>query len=125
MDWRKRRDVLLRSVPVEVDLDNRKVFFDEKLKDMMNLHFDTSNMDHLIHSFVAPEDTQHVMQSLLEAKQGKEQPIVFKFLHPGTSQKLILEYRYEIVYVTYSSTRLTGLLVNVPDTKRNIRKYKR
>lgn len=118
VDWKNRRDVVLRSVPVQVDLENRKIFFDNKLKEVMNLDFGTSNVDKLIDEYVDPKDTKKVMRSLLEAKEGMEKPISFQFIHPKTLQKMKLEYRYEIVYVTYSSTRLHGLLVNVPGPKR-------
>ncbi|MDI1355690.1 MAG: hypothetical protein PSX36_12275 [bacterium] len=120
IDWKKRRDVILRSIPVDVDLENRKIFFDNKLKEVMNLEFNTSNVDNLITNYVDPKDAENVIQSLLEAKQGMEKPIHFKFIHPQTALKLNLEFRYEIVYVTYASTRLHGLLVNLPGTKGSI-----
>jgi hypothetical protein len=67
---------------------------------------------------VPAEDTPALRQSLSQAKQGQERPISFRFIHPITSEKLKFEYRYEIVYVRYASTRLNGVLVNVRDRKK-------
>jgi hypothetical protein len=98
---------------VEVDLENREIFFKDDLKQKLNLEFNTTNVDRLITHYVDPQDSARVQNELQEAQRGQEQPIRFQFIHPITEERLTLEYRYEIVYVRYASTRLNGLLVNV------------
>jgi hypothetical protein len=114
-EWKTRRDIALRSISLDVDLENREIFLQKDLKEKLNFDFPTNNVDRLISSYVAPEDSQNVKQSLIRAEKGSEEPIMFNFIHPLTSQKLRFEYRYEIIYVKYSSTRLHGVLVNIRD----------
>jgi len=123
-EWKKRRDVILKAIPLEVDLENRQIFFRKGLPEDLSVALNSSNVDRLINEFVAPEDSENVTKSLLQAQKGLEKPITFNFVHPGTSQKLKFEYRYEIEYVKYSSTRLNGVLVNIRD-KKNSAKNKR
>jgi hypothetical protein len=111
--WKKRRDIQLTALQVEVDLENREIFFKDDLKQKLNLEFNTTNVDRLITHYVDPQDSARVQNELQEAQRGQEQPIRFQFIHPITEERLTLEYRYEIVYVRYASTRLNGLLVNV------------
>ncbi len=116
--WKKRRDIRLRAIPLEVDLENRELFLSDDLKRHFELEFNTSNVDRLITSFVDPIDLQNVQESLQKAREGQEKPIRFHFIHPVTAQRLKMEYRYEIVYVRYASTRLHGMLVNVRESPR-------
>lgn len=117
LEWKKRRDIRLTSIPVEVDLENREIFFKDDLNKKLKLEFSTNNVDRLISNYVDPKDSEKVIQSLQQAQQGQEKPILFNFIHPHTAQKLKMEYRYEIVYVKYASTRLDGVLVNVRDRR--------
>jgi len=120
--WKKRRDIRLSAIPVEVDLENREIFLSEDFKQHLDLDFSTSNVDRLITSFVDPTDLKNVQESLQKAREGQEKPIRFHFIHPVTAQRLSMEYRYEIVYVRYASTRLHGLLVNLREKSKNKRR---
>jgi len=117
LEWKKRRDVILKSIPVEVDLENREIIFHKDLPAELNFQIPTNNVDQLINDFVDPTDFEKVKTSLLKAEKGLEEPIKFNFIHPKTEQKLSFEYRYEIVYVKYSSTKLNGFLVNLRERR--------
>lgn len=117
-EWKKRRDIRLTAIPLEVDLENRELFLNDKFLRKLNLEFSTSNVDRLISNYVDPKDLQSVKDSLQQAREGKEKPIHFHFIHPVTAKRVKMEYRYEIVYVRYASTRLHGMLVNVRDRQK-------
>lgn len=104
------------TLTVEVDLEAREVFFNENLCRKLKLDFDTTNMDRLISDYVDPLDVMHVNEGLKMAQEGRESPIRFRLIHPRTLEKLCFEYRYEIVYVKYASTRLNGVLVSLTES---------
>jgi hypothetical protein len=116
-EWKQRRDIAFKAIPLDVDLENREIFFQKDLKDKLTFEFQTNNVDRLISNYVDPRDSHKVKQGLIKAEKGAEEPITFNFIHPVTSQRMQFEYRYEIVYVRYASTRLQGLLVNIRDPK--------
>lgn len=109
ISWKKRRALLSKSIPLEVDLESRQLFFAESPDAKLN--FNTENLDILIDSYLLPKESKKVMQSLSKAKKGIEKPISFHFIHPLTSKSFHFEYHYKIVYVKYSSTRLQGELI--------------
>jgi hypothetical protein len=112
-EWKERRDIALKAIPLEVDLENREVFIGQELRNKLDFDLQTSNVDRLISNFVHPGDNLRVHDWLQLAQQGKETPISFKFVHPQTAEIILFEYRYEIVYVRYACTRLNGVLVNI------------
>lgn len=124
LDWKNRREIISKSIPLEVDLENRQIFFQTDIKEKLDFDFGTDNIDNLIHTYIDPEDSEKVMQSLKEAKKGLEQPIPFNFIHPLTSRSFRFEYRYQIIYVKYSSTRLHGELIKMSNTKGSGKKSK-
>jgi hypothetical protein len=111
--WKNRRELISTSIPLEVDLENRQLFFEEGVIKKLNLNFGTSNVDNLIKTYLDPKDLKKVSRSLTDAKNGIEKPISFNFIHPVTSRSFKFEYRYQIIYVKYSSTRLHGELIKV------------
>lgn len=113
LEWKKRRELISRSIPLEVDLENRQIFFQTDIKEKLHFDFNTNNVDKLITTYLDPRDTKKVMNSLVKAKKGLEKPIPFNFIHPLTSKSFHFEYRYQIIYVKYSSTRLRGELVKM------------
>jgi hypothetical protein len=115
--WKNKREIISKSIPLEVDLENREIFFKTDIRKTLNFEFDTTNIDRLISTYLDPNDSQKVTQSLTKAKEGLEKPILFNFIHPHTSRSFQFEYRYQIIYVKYSSTRLQGELINVSDPK--------
>lgn len=117
--WKNRRELISASIPLEVDLENRQLFFEEGAVKKLNLNFGTNNVDSLIKTYLDPKDLKQVSRSLLDAKKGIEKPISFNFIHPVTSKSFKFEYRYQIVYVKYSSTRLHGELVKVGSKRPN------
>jgi hypothetical protein len=106
-----RRDPI--SIPMEIDLENRELFFKEAIWRKLNFDLNTNNIDNLMKRFVDPKDLRKVKQLLSLAKKGIEKPISFNFIHPHTAKSHRFEYRYQIEYVKYSSTRLRGVLVNI------------
>jgi hypothetical protein len=114
---RRKHETIARTIPLEVDLENREVFLGNDVKEQLDLKFETNNVDSLISTYVHPDDSKRVILSLKQAKEGQEKPIHFSFVHPSTARRLHFEFRYEIVYVRYSSTRLHGVLVNVSKPK--------
>src|SRR5436190_7531437 len=114
---RRKREAIVRTIPLEVDLENREIFLGNDVREQLDLTLETNNVDSLISTYVHPDDSKRVMLSLVQAKEGQEKPIHFSFVHPSTSRRLHFEYRYEIIYVRYSSTRLHGVLVNVSKPK--------
>ena len=117
LEWKKRRELVSKSIPLEVDLENRRIFFQTDIKEKLHFDFKTDNVDKLITTYLDPKDTKKVMNSLVKAKNGLERPIPFNFIHPLTSKSFHFEYRYQIIYVKYSSTRLQGELVKMVDAK--------
>jgi hypothetical protein len=113
LNWKNKREIISKSIPLEVDLENREIFFKTDITKRLNFDFDTTNVDNLISTYLDPRDSETVIQSLTEAKEGLEKPILFNFIHPHTSRSFQFEYRYQIIYVKYSSTRLQGELINV------------
>ncbi len=117
LDWKKRREIVSNSIPLEVDLENREIFFKTDIKEKLHFDFSTNNIDSLIRNYVDPKDSKKVMRSLTEAEKGQEKPIPFNFIHPLTSKSFKFEYRYQIIYVKYSSTRLQGELVKMTESR--------
>ncbi len=117
LDWKNRREMITKSIPLEVDLENRQIFFQPGTEEKMLLDFGTNNVDNLIKTYLDPKDFKTVTRSLTEAKKGLEKPISFNFIHPLTSKSFRFEYRYQIIYVKYSSTRLHGELIKVEGGK--------
>jgi|GEM_PF-2187822 len=125
LDWKYRREMITKSIPLEVDLENRQIFFQPGIEEKLHLDFGTNNVDNLIQTYLDPNDLKTVTQSLTEAKKGLEKPIPFNFIHPLTSKLFRFEYRYQIIYVKYSSTRLHGELIKVEGSKKaTIKKQK-
>jgi hypothetical protein len=104
------RNLRRGKIPLEVDLENGDILISEEVKEMLNLNSLTKKIDEAIETFVAPSDTIQVKNSLVLAQKGTEEPISFNFIHPKSMRKLYFEYKYEIVYVKYASTRLKGVL---------------
>jgi len=113
VDWKNRREMISNSIPLEVDLENRQIFFEPGIKEKLHFDFGTTNVDNLIKTYLDPEDLKNVIRSLTEAEKGLEKPISFNFVHPLTSKTFRFEYRYQIVYVKYASTRLHGELIQI------------
>jgi len=107
-----KREIISRPIPLEVDLENREIFIRNEVRDTLNIDFNSTNVDNLINTYLDPEDSKQVIQSLTKAKEGLEKPIRFDFIHPLTAKRFQFEYRYQIIYVKYASTRLKGELVN-------------
>ena len=117
LDWKKRREMISKAIPLEVDLENREIFFTTDIKEKLHFDFSTNNIDNLIKTYIDPKDSENVMESLTEAKKGMEKPIPFSFIHPITAKSFKFEYRYQIIYVKYSSTRLQGELVKMTESR--------
>lgn len=111
LNWKNKRELISKSISLEVDLQNRQIFFDSDISQKLHFDLDTNNVDQLISTYLAPEDSQEVIKLLTEAEHGMERPIPFNFIHPFTSRAFKFEYRYQIIYVKYASTRLQGELV--------------
>jgi hypothetical protein len=109
----KGRNLLSRTIPLEVDLENGQVFIENEVKETFNFDVVSTDVDKLIQTYLDENDSKEVMQYLTDARQGMEKPFQFNFIHPHTAKKFQFEYRYQIVYVKYASTRLKGELVNV------------
>src|SRR6478735_12739227 len=77
--WRK---LLSESISLQIDLDKGQVTTGEKTSISQFLHFDAKDLARLIHDYVDPVDIEHVLQSLQQARKGKESPITFNFVHP-------------------------------------------
>src|SRR4051812_48520768 len=77
--WRK---LLSESISLQIDLDKGQVTASEKTGINQLLHFDAKDLARLIHDYVDPVDIEHVLQSLQQARKGKESPITFNFVHP-------------------------------------------
>jgi hypothetical protein len=122
LEWKRRREMIINSIALEVDLENRQVFFEAGVEKKMRLEFGTNNVDNLIKTYLDDKDLKHVVHSLTEAKKGLEKPIQFQFVHPLTSKSYRFEYRYQIVYVKYSSTRLLGELHKCTPLRKQNRK---
>lgn len=105
------------TIAVEVDLENREIFFKDDLMRKLKLELPTNDVYRVISNYVDPRDLEKVNEGLSKAKEGQENPIRFRFVHPLTAEKLCMEYRYEIIYVKYASTRLNGVLVNLKETQ--------
>jgi len=115
------RTLVSESISLQIDLDKGQVSSNEKTGINHLLHFDAKNLSRLINDYVDPGDIEHVLQSLQQAKKGKESPITFNFIHPNSSRKHSFEYNYEIVYVKYASTCLKGSLKKVSPKPRPLR----
>jgi len=117
LNWKNRRDMVTKSIALEVDLENRELFFQPGIQEKLHFDFGTTNVDNIMKTYLDPKDLKKVTRSLIEAKKGLEKPIPFNFIHPLTSKAFRFEYRYQIVYVKYASTRLHGELIKVSGTK--------
>ncbi|MBL7931242.1 MAG: hypothetical protein JNL60_05055 [Bacteroidia bacterium] len=111
LNWKNKRELISKSIALEVDLQNRQIFFDSDISQKLHFDFATNNVDQLINTYLDPEDSEEVIKLLTEAERGLEKPIPFHFIHPVTSRAFKFEYRYQIIYVKYASTRLQGELV--------------
>jgi hypothetical protein len=109
----KIRKLLSAPIKMEVDLDSRRVVINEEVREHLNLDLADEKIDDLIRNYVHPRDTQKLISGLDQAGKGQEKPIRFSFMKPGTPRTYRLEFRYEIVYVKYACTRLSGTLVQV------------
>src|SRR5689334_1409865 len=108
-----KRAIIERPIPLEVDLENREVIIRHEVRQDLNIDFSSTNVDSLIKTYLDAKDSKKVIQSLSKAKEGLEKPIQFDFIHPLTLKRFQMEYRYQIIYVKYASTRLKGELVNI------------
>ncbi|WP_317898456.1 hypothetical protein [Aurantibacillus circumpalustris] len=117
LNWKNRRELMSKNIPLEVDLENRQLFFKDGIKEKLHFDFGTNNIDNLIKTYLDPKDLEIVNRSLTQAKKGLEKPIPFNFIHPLTSKSIRFEYRYQIVYVKYASTRLLGELIKIGSKK--------
>lgn len=115
LNWKKRRDMIRKSSSMEVDLENREIFLHEGLKERLQFDFGTTNIDHLLERYLNQNDLKSVKRSLSLAGKGLEKPIPFNFVHPLTEKVFRFEFRYQIVYAKFSSTRLHGHLIKVRD----------
>ncbi len=111
LNWKHKRKLISESIAMEVDLQNRQIFFGSDIREQLHFDLETNNVDQLINAYISPEDSATVIQQLTEAERGMEKPISFNFVHPFTSRSYKFEYRYQIIYVKYASTRLQGELV--------------
>lgn len=111
LNWKNKRKLVSESIAMEVDLQNRQIFFTSDILQQLRFDLETTNVDQLINAYISPEDSASVIQQLTEAERGMEKPIAFNFVHPFTSRSYKFEYRYQIIYVKYASTRLQGELV--------------
>lgn len=111
--WNKRRELRTLAIALEVDLENREIIIKDDLKKKLNFEINTRNIDRFISNYVDPLDSKMLNEALQLAEKGQEKPFYFHFIHPGTEERLCMEFHYEIVYVRYASTRLNGVLVNV------------
>lgn len=118
LDWKNRREMITNNISLEVDLENRQIFFQPGIPEKLRFNFGTNNVDNLIKTYLDPKDLKNVTRSLTQAKKGLEKPIPFNFIHPLTSKRFSFEYRYQIIYVKYSSTRLHGELIKLDSNKR-------
>jgi hypothetical protein len=109
----KIRQLLSSPIKMEVDLETRQILVNEEVKKHLNLDFTNEKIDQLIRTYVDPKDTKKLINSLNLAGKGKEKPIRFNFMKPGSPKIYSFEYRYEIVYVKYACTRLSGTLVKI------------
>lgn len=110
-NFKRKRQLIAESIAMEVDLQNRQIFFNSDIRQKLQFELETNNVDQLINAYISPEDSQQVFQQLTEAERGMEKPISFNFVHPFTSRSFKFEYRYQIIYVKYASTRLQGELI--------------
>lgn len=99
------------SVPVELDLESREIFINEAALENSPLKLNCSSLDQFINRYVSPSQKERIVESLDEAGKGVEKPISFSFVHPDLKRELQFEYHYQIVYVSYSKTRLNGKLI--------------
>lgn len=111
--WKNRREMISKSSSMEVDLENREIFLHEGLKARLQFDFGTTNIDLLLETYLDRNDLKTVKQLLKLAKKGLEKPIPFNFIHPLTEKRFRFEYRYQIVYAKFSSTRLHGQLIKL------------
>lgn len=109
--FKARKEILMKPISLEVDLESRELFFTKGSKEQLSLPIESTNLDSVIQSYLPPKESKLVMEKLSKAEKGLEKPIPFYFVHPLTSKKFHFEYRYKIEYVKYSSTRLRGELV--------------
>src|SRR5258708_1601582 len=93
LNWKNRREMINRSIALEVDLENRKLFFQSDIQESLHFDFGTNNIDHVIETYLDPNDLKQVNLSLIEAKKGLEKPIPFNFTHPLTAKTFQFEYR--------------------------------
>lgn len=115
--WKARREILSKPISLEVDLESRQLYFNKDSQTKLSFDFDTDDLDSLIKSYLNPKDSKAVIEKLSKAEKGLEKPIPFNFVHPLTAKQFHFEYRYKIVYVKYSSTRLQGELIQTKAKK--------
>lgn len=109
--WRSGRHLLSKSISVDLDLESREIIIHSDDVCAPPLKIDSSDLDTCIRLYVDPEQNESVLASLKEAGKGVEKPICFNFTHPELERTFTFEYHYQIVYVSYSKTRLRGKLI--------------
>jgi len=109
--WKSGRQLLSRSIALDLDLESRELIINNDDLSAHPVKIDSTNLDTCIRLYVDPEQSESVLNSLNEAGKGIERPICFNFTHPELDRKFALEYHYQIVYVSYSKTRLKGKLI--------------
>jgi hypothetical protein len=119
LSWKSSRALVSKSIPLELDLENREILVNDESLEIHQLEIGPRNIDKFITDFVDPNESQTVIHLLDQAGKGVEKPILFSFVHPRLSKVFLFEYRYQITYVSYAKTRLKGELVNIRKRSRN------
>jgi hypothetical protein len=99
------------KIPLQIDLERGEVLVEDKMRRKLQLDLISDSIELAIKRFVHPSDSKKVKQFLENARKGVEKPLSFNFLDPRTAEIHKYEFKYEIVYVKYSSTRLHGTLI--------------
>jgi hypothetical protein len=111
--WQSSRALVSKSIPIELDLENREILINNNELKVHRLEIDQKNIDRFISEYIDPSERRVIVESLSQAGKGVEKPIRFAFIHPRLRLKLTFEFRYEIMYVSYSKTRLKGEIVKL------------
>lgn len=118
-ELKRLRNFLSAGVPLEVDLETRKIILPKESVQEHNLEMNGGNIDSFIKRYIHPDDSSRVNELLLQAGRGVEKPIQFNFVVPGHSRQFTLEFRFTIEYVHYAHTRLRGLVIMPSENKEN------
>ena len=107
------RFLVSNSTDVELDLENRQIFLNGADLSSNLFPIKSDSLDGFISSYVDPDQSLSVLDSLKEAGRGVEKPIPFCFIHPDLKGKFCFEFHYQIAYVSYAKTRLKGKLISL------------